>query len=459
MKKETQKITKRVKCLFKEKYFIVVKKKLYFISLGCTRNQVDSEVMIAKLFSNGYLLSNDMKTADVFVINTCGFLKEARDEAYSILDEISWSKKKDSKIIIAGCMANLFSKEILGKYDIFSIVSSGDIDKILDVIETPKVLVNNLSYIGEDNFDRVITNHQHIAYLKISEGCSKACAFCIIPKIKGPLISRSEKSIIEEFKQLLSNGVFEINLIAQDLLDYAKDRNEKNGFLKLLQNILKIKNNFWLRLLYVYPDEITDEFIDLLASDKRICKYLDIPLQHIGDRILKKMKRKTSQKKIFDLFEKLRNKIPDISIRTSLMVGFPSETNEDFNELLKFIEDYPIDHLAVFKYSNEKFASSYNYPDQISEKIKDERFEILTNRQFEMVKKRNKKLIGKTLDVLIDSYNSESNLLAMARSEGQGYSVDSNIIINNTKKIKAFGKIQKAKIVDIALYDLIATLE
>ena len=209
----------------------------------------------------------------------------------------------------------------------------------------------------------------------------------------------------------------------------------------------------------MYPDEITDEFIDLLASDKRICKYLDIPLQHISDRMLKKMKRKTSQKKIFSLFEKLRNKIPNISIRTSLMVGFPSETNEDFNDLLKFIEDFKIDHLAVFKYSNEKFAPSYNYPDQIDGKIKDERFEILTNKQFELVQKRNKKLIGKTLDVLIDSYNSESNLLAMGRSEGQGYNVDSNIIINNTNKIKAFGKTQKAKIVDTALYDLIATLE
>ncbi|HEU64935.1 MAG TPA: 30S ribosomal protein S12 methylthiotransferase RimO [Chlamydiae bacterium] len=434
-------------------------KNLYFISLGCTRNQVDSEVMIAKLFSSGYSLSNDMKSADVLVINTCGFLKEARDEAYSILDEIFENKKAKAKIIIAGCMANLFSKEILDKYEIFSIVSSGNIDKILEVIETPKVLVNNLSYIGEENFERVITNYQHIAYLKISEGCSKACAFCIIPKIKGTLISRSQKSIIEEFKLLISNGVFEINLIAQDLLDYAKDRNEKLSFLKLLENILKIKNDFWLRLLYVYPDEITDEFIDLIASDKRICKYLDIPLQHINDRILKKMKRKTSQKKIFSLFEKLRNKIPNISIRTSLMVGFPSETKEDFQELLDFIENYQIDHLAVFKYSNEKYAPSYNYPDQIEEKIKDERFEILTKKQFELIQKRNKKLIGKTIPVLIDSYNSESDLLAMARSEGQGYGVDSNIIINNTQKIKSFGKIYKVRIIDLADYDLIASLK
>ncbi|NGX34950.1 MAG: Ribosomal protein S12 methylthiotransferase RimO [Candidatus Anoxychlamydiales bacterium] len=434
-------------------------KKLHFISLGCTRNQVDSEVMIAKLFSSGYTLTNNMKKADVFVVNTCGFLKEARDEAYLILDEIFLSKKTNAKIIVAGCMANLFSKEILNKYEIFSIVSSGNIDKILEAINTPSVLVNNLSYIGEKTFDRVITNYKHIAYLKISEGCSKACAFCIIPKIKGPLISRSQKSILDEFKLLLSNGAFEINLIAQDLLDYAKDRNQDFGFLKLLQNILKIKEKFWLRLLYVYPDEITDEFIDLMATDKRICKYLDIPLQHISDKILRKMKRKTSKKKIFSLFEKLRKKIPNISIRTSLMVGFPSETNEDFNELLNFIEEFEIDHLAVFKYSNEKFAPSYNYLDQIPENIKNERFEILTKKQLGIVQKRNKKLIGKTIDVLVDSYHEESNLLGLARSQGQGYNVDSNIIINNTQKIKSFGEIHKAKITDTQGYDLIATLE
>lgn len=434
-------------------------KNLHFISLGCTRNQVDSEVMIAKLFSNGYSLSNNMKTADVFVINTCGFLKEARDEAYVILDEIFSNKKPAAKIIIAGCMANLFSKEILEKYEIFSVVSSGNIDKILEVVNSSKVLVNKLSYLGEKNFDRVLTNFKHLAYLKISEGCSKACSFCIIPKIKGPLISRSEKSIIDEFKLLLSHGAFEINLIAQDLLDYGKDRNEKFGFLTLLKNILKIKKDFWLRLLYVYPDEITDEFIDLIASDNRICKYLDIPLQHISDNILKKMKRKTSKKKIFSLFEKLRKKIPDISIRTSLMVGFPNERDKDFEELLDFIENFQIDHLAVFKYSNEKFAASYEYSNQISENIKNERFEILTNKQFELVQKRNKKLIGKTFAVLVDSYHEESDLLAMARSEAQANGVDSNIIINNVQKIKSFGKIHKVTITDISGYDLIASLD
>ncbi|NGX28147.1 MAG: Ribosomal protein S12 methylthiotransferase RimO [Candidatus Anoxychlamydiales bacterium] len=433
-----------------------MKKKLYFVSLGCTRNQVDSEHMIAKLFTAGFELSNDIKKSDFVVINTCGFLKEARDEVYSILDDIFINKKKSSKIVVAGCMANLFSDEIKDKYpEVFSIISSGNIDKILDVLKKPLTFIDNLSFLTEIDYSRVLTNEKHLAYLKISEGCSKACAFCIIPKIKGKLISRSDESILKEIKALLSQGVYEINLIAQDLLDYAKDRNEKNAFLKLLKKILKIKKDFSLRLLYVYPDEITDEFIDLIASDKRICKYLDIPLQHVSDNILKSMKRKTSSKKIFELFTKLKKKIPNIAIRASLMVGFPNETEKDFLKLLEFVEKFSIDHLAVFKFSNEKLASSFKLENQIDEKIKDQRFDILTEKQFKLVQKRNKKLIGKTLDAIVDGYHPESNHLMLARSESQAYKVDSNIIINDTQNIKAFGKVHKIKITDISGYDLI----
>lgn len=432
-------------------------KNLYFVSLGCTRNQVDSEHMIAKLTQAQFCLSNDITKADFFVINTCGFLKEARDEVYSILDEIFLNKKKSSKVVVAGCMANLFSQEIKKKYNnnIFSIISSGHLDKILDVLKKSSALVDNLSFLTQIDFSRVLTNEKHLAYLKISEGCSKACAFCIIPKIKGKLISRSDESILKEFKVLLSQGVWEINLIAQDLLDYAKDRNEKNAFLNLLKKILKIKQEFSLRLLYVYPDEITDEFIDLIASDKRICKYLDIPLQHVSDKILESMKRKTSSKKIFELFKKLKKKIPNIAIRASLMVGFPNETDEDFLRLLAFIETFSINHLAVFKYSNEQHASSFKLKNQIDEKIKDERFDILTKKQLNLVQKRNKKLIGKTLDAIVDGYHPESNYLMLARAYFQAHKVDSNIIINDIQKIKAFGKIYKIKITDISGYDLI----
>ncbi len=434
-----------------------MKNTIYFTSLGCTRNLVDSEVMIAKLLENGFALSNEIKKTDIFVINTCGFLQESRDEAYSILDEIFENKKKSSKVIVCGCMANLFSKEILEKYNVFSILSSGNIDKIVDVAAQATIAIDKLSYLQNDFF-RVITDYSHLAYLKISEGCSKACSFCIIPKIKGPLKSRSDSSIINEFNQLLSKNIFEINLIAQDLMDYAKDRGEKNALSNLINEMLKIKNDFWLRLLYVYPDEITDDFIELIKSDPRICKYLDIPLQHVNDNILNKMRRSTSKKKIYTLFEKLKKAIPNIHLRVSFMVGFPNESPKDFNELLNFLDEFKIDQLAVFKYSNEKHAFSHNFDGQISEEIKQNRFEILTKKQFELVQKKNKKMIGQICDAIIDGYHPESNFLANARHQGQAYKVDSNIIINDISKISSFGKVHKVQITDVAGYDLIGVV-
>ncbi|MFA6118797.1 MAG: 30S ribosomal protein S12 methylthiotransferase RimO [Parachlamydiales bacterium] len=437
-------------------YKKIMKKKLYFSSLGCTRNQVDSEVMIAKLLENDLVLSNDIEKADFFIVNTCGFLQESRDEAYGILDEIFAQKKKNARVIITGCMANLFSKEIEERYDqIYSIISSGNIDKIVEAVNKETILKDKLSYLQENDFNRILVNPKHLAFVKISEGCSKACSFCIIPKIKGPLQSRSIESVLQEINLLLDDGVFEINLIAQDLLDYGKDRNEKNSFITLLKEILKIKKDFWLRLLYVYPDEITDEFIDLFASDKRICKYLDIPLQHVSDEILIKMRRKTSNKKILELFEKLKTRIPDISIRTSLMVGFPAETQINFDELEDFIEKNTVDHLAVFKYSNEQHAHSFEFSNQISEDIKQKRFEILTKKQLDQVQKRNKKLVNRIFNVIIDGYHPQSKLLALGRTQGQAFGVDSNIIINDLEKVTEFGKIYKVKISEISGYDLI----
>ncbi|MBN2478655.1 MAG: 30S ribosomal protein S12 methylthiotransferase RimO [Parachlamydiales bacterium] len=433
--------------------------KLYFISLGCTRNLIDSEVMIGYLQKNGYSITLDLKKSDVIVVNTCGFLQEAREEAYQILDEVFKNKKNRSKVIITGCMANLFKDDLVKRYpEIFSIITAGHLENILDTIKVKQINTSILSHLQKKDLTRTITTPKHLAYLKIAEGCSKRCAYCIIPKIKGPLKSRSISSILKEFKLLIKNGVYEVNLIAQDLLDFQKDQNIKRGLITLVKEILKIKKDFWLRLLYVYPDDITDEFIDLLASDIRICKYLDIPIQHISDNILKKMNRKTSKKRIFEIFEKIKSKMPDFSFRTSIMVGFPGETEKDFNELIDFIKKFQIDNLAVFKYSNEKHALSYNMKDQVDEKVKQQRFDILTKLQFELTQKRNKKLIGKSFDVLIDGYHKDSNLLAVARNYSQAYDIDSSIIINDIAKIKSFGKIQKVKIIDSSGYDLIASI-
>ncbi|OGN66253.1 MAG: ribosomal protein S12 methylthiotransferase RimO [Chlamydiae bacterium RIFCSPLOWO2_01_FULL_28_7] len=432
--------------------------KLYFTSLGCNRNLVDSEVMIDKLLKNNLVLSDDIINSDLFVINTCGFLKEARDEAFVVLDEIFLNKKKSAKVIVTGCMANVFSNLIKEKYpEVFSILSTGNIDKIFDASLTSQIKIDNLSYLQKD-FARVLTTPSHLTYVKVSEGCYKACAFCIIPKIKGKLVSRTNQSILKEINLLLSQNVFEINLIAQDLLDYGKDRNEKNALINLIKEILKIDKKFWLRLLYVYPDEITDELIELISQDDRICKYIEMPIQHVNNRILKLMKRKTSKEKIEDIFKKLKSKMPSFSIRTSLMVGFPSETEEEFLEMVDFIKKYPIDNLAVFKYSNEKLSQSYNLENQIDEEIKQKRFEILTKEQFKQIKKRQKKLIGQTLEVLIDGYHKESDLLATARHQGQCFEVDSNVLINDISKIKKMGSVHRVKIIDNSSYDLIAEI-
>ncbi len=429
--------------------------KINFTSLGCSRNLVDSEVMINFLLENNFELIDDIKASDIFIINTCGFLKEARQEGYDILDEIFENKKKNSKVIITGCMANLFSEDLIKKYpDIFSIMSAGNIEKIIDVIKTSTMSIDKLSFI-QNTEKRVLATPQHLAYLKIAEGCKKACSFCIIPKIKGPLKSRSIASVVDEFKNLLSKDVFEINLIAQDLLDYQKDFNEKNALIKLVKELLKIKKDFWLRLLYVYPDEITDEFIELIISDNRICRYIDLPLQHINDRVLKKMRRRTSQKQIIDIIKKLQKN--NISIRTSLMVGFPTETEKAFQELLDFVKEYELDNIGIFKYSNEKDAYASKY-DQVDEKIKQDRFERLAALQHKIAKKKNKKLIGKKIQVIVDNYHEETDLLAIGRSHHQAYDVDSNVIINNVGKLTSFGGVYTVKITDVSEYDLVGQI-
>ena len=434
-------------------------KKIYFTTLGCSRNTVDSEIILQKLKNHGYKNTLNAKEADFFIVNTCGFLKEARDEAYSILDEIFKSKNKDSKVIITGCMANLYSKDLKERFpDIFSILSAGEIEKILLAMEKPHHLIDKTSYIQDGDIEKLQTTPTHLSYLKISEGCLKKCSFCIIPKIKGSLQSRSLKSILDEVKYLLDKGVFEINLIAQDLTDFAKDRKEKNALVNLIKEILKIKKDFWLRLLYVYPDELSDEFVDLIKSDERVCRYIDMPVQHINDRVLKLMRRKTSKSQIIQIYEKIKSKMPDFSFRSSIMVGFPTEVEEEFNELLEFIEKYPINNLAVFKYSNEKEAFSYTLENQVDEETKEKRFQLLTQKQYGIIQKNNKKMIGKKLIAIVDGFHKETKFLAEARSHSQAYGVDNTILINDISKIKSFGKVEKIKITDTAGYDLIGTI-
>jgi ribosomal protein S12 methylthiotransferase len=283
----------------------------------------------------------------------------------------------------------------------------------------------------------------------------KRCAFCIIPNIKGKLRSKTTPQVLKEFQTLLNQGVFEIILIAQDLGDYGKDRREKEGLAALLREMLKVEKDFWLRLLYLYPDEITDELIDLIKSDHRICPYLDMPIQHINDTILKAMRRKTSRDQICSILDKLRKEVPGIVIRTSLMVGFPGETEEQFEELLEFVHDYPLDNVGIFKYSKEEESHSAGLPGHISEEVKQNRFERLVEAQMQSVRKRNRSYIGKKLKVVIEGYHPDSDLLMRGRFYGQCPEIDGQVIINDGRKVSAFGKMYDVEITDTLDYDLI----
>lgn len=438
---------------------IFFENKVFFISLGCARNLVDSEVMIGILLRAGYEICPALEEADFIVINTCGFLESARQEGIETIEEAFHRKKKGAKVIAAGCMVQKMPEELRSRFPkLHYMLGSGDAEKILEAIRAnhPGANVSDAkSYLEWGEVPRVLSTPNSYAYLKIAEGCKKRCSYCIIPSIKGVLKSKPKKQVLKEFRSLLSQGVFEIILIAQDLGDYGKDRLEKGALAFLLEEILAIKGDFWLRLLYLYPDEIEKEIVQLMQKDKRICPYLDMPIQHIDDGILRAMHRKTSRKQILDTIAMLRKQIPDISIRTSLMVGFPGESEEQFEELVAFVKSAELDQVGIFAFSWEKQAFAARLPDQIDEETKKRRALILAKAQREVVEKKGKEKVGKKLIGIVEGYHPESELLFRARYQGQCPDIDGQIIINDGGLVDSFGALYEIEITGTSGYDLI----
>jgi ribosomal protein S12 methylthiotransferase len=435
--------------------------KINFISLGCPRNLVDSEVMLGILLQAGYEVAPTLEEADYIVINTCGFLEASRKESMDTVQETLNARKKTAKLIVTGCMVQTHSDQLKKEYPgIDYLLGSGDLNGILAAVQSTQkgeLITTARSYLEAGEVPRRLSTPKHYAYLKIAEGCRKRCAYCIIPTIKGPLKSKSKEQVLKEFNLLLNQGVQEIILIAQDLGDYGKEQGSKNlaALLDLIKGMLAVDRPFWLRLLYLYPDEITDDLIALMKSDKRICHYLDMPIQHINNQILKSMHRATSKEDIIAIIAKLRKEIPDVVIRTSLIVGFPGETEEQFEELVQFIQDYPLDNVGIFKFSREPGSHAYSLPDQIPEEVKNQRYHRLMQVQKKIVKKQLKKMVGKKLSVFVEGYHPESNLLMMGRTYGQCPDIDGQVIINDGRKVKKFGHLHTVEITDISDYDLI----
>ncbi len=436
--------------------------KIHFTSLGCSRNLVDTEVMLGIVLKAGYEPTPDIEAADFYVINTCGFLESARQEAIDTIQGLFDTKKPSAKVIVTGCMVQSHREILKEKFkDIHYYLGSGDVENILDALnseESKDGVTEAKSYLQQGEIPRLLSTPRHYAYLKIAEGCKKRCAFCIIPNIKGGLKSKTVDQVKKEFKALLSQGVKEVILIAQDLGDFGKDRFESDGLTALLKELKNIQEEFQIRLLYLYPDEITDELIEVLKSDSRILPYLDMPIQHINDRVLKSMHRKTNREQIISIIEKLRKEIPQIVIRTSLMVGFPGETEEEFHELVQFIQDYPLDNIGIFKYSKEKESYSALLPNHIDEQIKQKRFEQLAETQQKVLQKQLKRFLKQKLEVVVEGTHPESNHLLVGRFYGQCPEIDGCVIINDWKNVQSAGERVLVEITDIAGYDLIGRM-
>lgn len=457
-------VSTMLKIIKENKNFTAQGNQVFFISLGCPRNLVDTEVMLGILLKSGYQAAQELTEADFIVINTCGFLDASRKESIDTIRASLNQRKKGAKVIATGCMVQTHSADIKEKCpEVDYMLGSGDVEKILSAVQSQSdgsCITSARSYLEAGEVPRTISTPKHYAYLKIAEGCRKRCSYCIIPDIKGPLKSKPLERIVHEFRILLKSGVKEVILIAQDLGDWGKDLGLRKGegLLLLLKELLKEPGNYWLRMLYLYPDEITDDIIELMKSEPRICPYLDMPLQHINDTVLKSMRRMTSREEIIAIITKLRKEIPDISIRTSLIVGFPGETEEQFKELKEFLKKYPLENVGIFPFSPEPNSHAVTLPDHVDEATKQRRHKELAKVQQKALEKTLQKLVGKKMQVIVEGYHPDSNLLMRARHKGQCPEIDGQVIINDCRNVKAFGEWYEATITGVAGYDLIASI-
>jgi ribosomal protein S12 methylthiotransferase len=449
----------------KELEDVKVREKVSMVSLGCPKNLVDAEVMLGFLDRSGYEVTTDEKEADIIIVNTCSFIKEAKQESVDTILDLA-DRKHDGRcnmLIVTGCLPQRYKDELsreLPEVDIF--IGTGDYPRISEIIEEKRKTAGQLNCIGnpyldyDENFPRLKSTPLYSAYLKIAEGCSNCCSYCLIPSLRGPYHSRPMARLMEEARGLVAGGVKELNIVAQDVTSYGKDLPEETSLELLLRELVKIEGLQWIRLLYVYPDGITDPLIQLIKTEEKICKYLDIPLQHISDPVLCAMKRRGTSSEIHKLLAKLRTEIPDIALRTSLIVGFPGETEEDFSKLLHFVEEAQFDRLGIFGYSREDGTPAAGLPDQISERIKRERGKKIMKVQARVSFKRNRRLINSLEQVIVEGLSDETDLLLKGRSSRQAPDIDGQVYITDGNAL--VGDIVTLKITDSSDYDLIGEI-
>ena len=437
-----------------------MEKTVYMVNLGCPKNLVDGEVMLGLLAREGYALTLDPEQADVLMVNTCSFINEAKEESINTILELAQHKEQApaKRLIVTGCLAQRYSQELresLPEVDVF--VGTGEFLRITELLRQKQSLLDGAtSYIGaahilpDHTIPRITTTAFYTTYLKISEGCNHKCAFCIIPKIRGLQESRPVDSLVAEAERLAAQGVKELNLIAQDLTAYGRERRDGTTLLTLLCALSRVDGIAWIRLLYCYPNYLDDALLRYLAEEEKICSYLDMPLQHISDRMLRAMRREKSGDGIRRLLERIRTHIPGVVLRTSFIVGFPGEQDEDFQQLLDFITEAQIDHVGVFRYSQEEGTAAGTFPHQVPEEVKQERWHRLMKQQSHIVRRKNLALVGSEQEILVCGYDDRGR--QWGRSRGHAPEIDGIVLLG---RIKAeTGDILPMQISGVSGYDL-----
>lgn len=432
-------------------------KKVALISLGCAKNLVDSEVMLGYLEKEAYTTVADLEKADIIIINTCGFIQSARKEAKDSLEEACALKKraKRKKIVAAGCYVQKSKEELVKEFpDVDIWMGVNDFDKIIPIIEEKPYKSSSSCFLYNHLSPRRLSTPPSWTYVKISEGCSHQCSFCAIPMIKGPYQSRNISSIIQEVTVLASQGIKEINFVSQDSTYFGRDMGLEDSLVFLLKELIKIQKICWIRILYGYPEEISDSLLEIMQEEK-ICSYLDIPFQHSDTKIIKKMKRGLDGVKALKLMAKIRKKLPDIVFRSSLVVGFPGEGKKEFSNLVNFVREARFDHLGVFTYSPEKETSSFELGNPIQEEEKEERRVKILELQKRISFKNNAKYLNKQVDVLIEGCLRQDPSVLVGRTQFQAPEVDGVVFIDASEKSPDIvNTIQKVEITDRDEYDL-----
>ena len=435
-----------------------------FISLGCSKNLVDTELAIGIFKNKKYNIVNDPKKADIIVINTCGFIESAKEEAINTILEMAEYKKGRCKYLIAmGCLVERYKEELeksLPEVDLFIKFSEyNKLGKMIDKLVIGKIESEEQDYNRLENYiERVVTTGSKTAYLRIAEGCSNRCTYCAIPYIRGPFESRKFEEILAEANDLAKKGYEEIIVIAQDTTKYGIDLYGKSRLAELLEELSKIEGIRWIRFLYAYPETITDELVEIVSKNEKICNYFDIPIQHISNKILKRMNRKSDSESIKKLLEKIRKQIPDVILRTSLIVGFPGETKEDFEELYNFVKQAKFDKLGVFMYSKEDGTPAEKMPNQIHGNTKKSRYNKIMSLQQGISKENLEKRIGKEYEVLIENKTFD-NKYWIGRTKMDVPEMDGVVYIENKSNNKdLINQFLKCQITEVKDYDLIGTL-